>query len=200
MSISAHQQESVDACQSEIQSLCACLDLDREVQEIATSVCHRAFQEKLSQGTSIDILSGASIYVACRQTRRPRSISEIAAAADTSDRAIGQFYRRLTRKLTIGLPPMGARPYVNHYCDELDVPETVRETATTLVERARESDLSNGKSPTSIAAAAVYTAARRSDARLTQVAVAEVSQVSRMTIRDHCSHLQELLDSEDVTA
>ena len=65
--------------------------------------------------------------------------------------------------------------------------------ATEILKMAEDNDLTSGKGPTGVAAAAIYIASLLTQERRTQRAVAEVAGVTEVTIRNRYKELTEKL-------
>jgi transcription initiation factor TFIIB len=76
------------------------------------------------------------------------------------------------------------------------VSESVRTRAREIVERTAKEGLHSGKSPTGFAAAAIYTASLDCDEKQTQRAVADVAQVTEVTIRNRYQEQTAVLESD----
>lgn len=81
--------------------------------------------------------------------------------------------------------------YVTRYCEQLDVDDTTKELAQDIVEMSSDEGLLSGRSPTGVAAAAVYTAALQTDEKITQSEIATVADVSEVTIRNRYQEQEE---------
>ena len=68
-----------------------------------------------------------------------------------------------------------------------------RKQAADIIKLAQDNDLTSGKGPTGVAAAAIYIASIMTDERRTQRSVAEVAGVTEVTIRNRYKELTEKL-------
>jgi transcription initiation factor TFIIB len=83
--------------------------------------------------------------------------------------------------------------YINRFCSRLKLSMDARKKATEILKLARDNDLTSGKGPTGVAAAAIYIASLMTGERRTQRAVAEVAGVTEVTIRNRYKELTEKL-------
>ncbi len=74
--------------------------------------------------------------------------------------------------------------YVPRFCSELELSEEVQTKANEIIEKTAEEGLLSGKSPTGYAAAAIYAASLLCNEKKTQREVADVAQVTEVTIRN----------------
>ena len=85
----------------------------------------------------------------------------------------------------LGLPtgPVHPREYLARFASELDLPAAVERRAREFAAQAREEGIDNGRNPSGVAAACLYTAARENGYGLTQQAAADVADVTPVTLR-----------------
>jgi transcription initiation factor TFIIB len=126
----------------------------------------------------------ACLYAACRKEGIPRSLEEVAAVSRVEQKEIGRTYRYISSELRLKMEPVDPKKYVPRFCSELEVSEEVKMKANEIIDVTAEQGLLSGKSPTGFAAAAIYAASLLCNEKQTQRAVAEVSQVTEVTIRN----------------
>jgi len=82
------------------------------------------------------------------------------------------------------MEPVNPKEYVPRFTSELDVSEEVKMQANKIIDETAEQGLLSGKSPTGFAAAAIYAASLLCNEKKTQREVADVAQVTEVTIRN----------------
>lgn len=167
----------------EIQRMASALSLPQPVRETAAVTYREALAADLIQGRSIEAVAASSLYVACRKAEIPRSLDEFDDVARVDRTEIGRTYRYLASELEIEMKPVDPKLFVPRFCSELELDGTVQRTAINILEQIMNEKLHSGKSPTGLAAAAIYTAASRNDNERTKSEIAEVAQVAEVTIR-----------------
>jgi transcription initiation factor TFIIB len=80
--------------------------------------------------------------------------------------------------------PVDPKKYVPRFSSELELSEEVQSKANEIIETTAEQGLLSGKSPTGYAAAAIYAASLLCNEKKTQREVADVAQVTEVTIRN----------------
>lgn len=88
------------------------------------------------------------------------------------------------------------RDLFNGYCSELDLSEKVKTKAMEIIDVTAKKGLLSGKSPTAYAAAAIYASALLCNEKRTQREVAEVAQVTEVTIRNRYQEQIEAMELE----
>jgi len=178
---------------SEITKIASNLNLPKNIVETASLIYRRAVKERLIRGRSIQGVTSAAIYLACRQCGLPRTLEEIAQASSVNKKEIGRSYRFLIKELNYFIPPLKPSQYVTKFSNQLTLQGKVEEIAHKILAAAKDLKLTSGRGPTGIAAAASYIASVLTGERKTQREIAEIAQVTEVTIRNRYKELVEKL-------
>jgi len=178
----------------EIDRMGSALGLPEHVRETASIIHRRAVEENLLPGRSLESISAACLYAAARQGDVPRSLEEVTAVSRVDRNDVARSYRYLLRELSLEVEPNRPEEYVGRFASQLDLESAIEYRARDLLEGARADGIDVGKSPVSLAAAAVYAAALLAEADVTQDDVATVTDVSEVTVR---KRYRELLRADD---
>ncbi|MDZ7747269.1 MAG: transcription initiation factor IIB [Halobacteriales archaeon] len=169
---------------SEIDRMSSALGVPHSVREVASVIYRRALKEDLIRGRSIEGVSTATLYAACRKEGIPRSLEEISEVSRVERKEIGRTYRYLSQELGLEMEPVDPKKYVPRFCSSLDAGDEVRAKANEIIDETAEKGLLSGKSPTGYAAAAIYASSLLCNEKKTQREVADVAQVTEVTIRN----------------
>ncbi|TYL38017.1 transcription initiation factor IIB 3 [Natronococcus pandeyae] len=169
---------------SETDRMASALGVPRSVREVASVLYRRALNEDLIRGRSIEGVATSTLYAACRMEGIPRSLDEVAAVSRVDRMEIGRTYRYISQELHLEMEPVDPKKYVPRFCSELDLSEEVQAKANEIIDTTAEQGMLSGKSPTGYAAAAIYASALLCNEKKTQRVVAEVAQVTEVTIRN----------------
>ncbi|ARS91214.1 transcription initiation factor IIB [Natrarchaeobaculum aegyptiacum] len=169
---------------SETDRMASALGVPRSVREVASVLYRRALEDDLIRGRSIEGVATSTLYAACRMEGIPRSLDEVAAVSRVDRMEIGRTYRYISQELSLEMQPVDPKKYVPRFCSELDLSEEVEIKANEIIDTTAEQGMLSGKSPTGYAAAAIYASALLCNEKKTQREVAEVSQVTEVTIRN----------------
>ncbi len=178
---------------SEISKIANALNLPKNILETASVIYRKAVKERLIRGRSIQGVTAAAIYVACRQCKLARTLEEIAQASNINKKEVGRSYRFLVKELDYFIPPLRPGQYVTKFSNQLTMQGMVEEIAHKILSTAKELRLTSGRGPTGIAAAASYIASVLTGERKTQREIAEIAQVTEVTIRNRYKELVERL-------
>jgi len=178
---------------SEISKITNNLNLPRNVLETASVIYRKAVKEHLIRGRSIQGVTAAAIYVACRQCGVARTLEDISQASPMDKKEVGRSYRFLIKELNYFIEPVKTGKYITKFCNQLTMQGNVEEVAHKILFAAKELKLTSGRGPTGIAAAASYIASVLTGERKTQREIAEIAQVTEVTIRNRYKELVERL-------
>jgi transcription initiation factor TFIIB len=169
------------------------LHLPRNVLETASYLYRLAVGKRLIRGRSIRGTVAASLYMACRQCNVIRSLDEIASVNQISKKDAGRAYRFLMRTLETQVPRVQSQRYISKYVSQLSLTGEAEGIAIQILERAAKLKLLNGRNPASMAAAATYIACRLTGERRTQEQIAQVGNITSVTIRNRYQELSRMI-------
>lgn len=178
---------------AELSKLSSALNLPKNILETASVIYRRAIKKRLIRGRSIHNVTAAAIYMSCRQCGIPRTLDEIALCSSLNKKDIGRSYRFMVRELEAFVPPSTSRNYAARFSNKLVISGKAEAIAIRILEIAKEMKLTSGRGPTGIAAAATYIATVLTNERKTQREIAEIANVTEVTIRNRYKELLERL-------
>jgi len=172
------------------------MNLPRSVRENAVAIYRKAAKDNLIRGRSIETVAIASVYAGCRQCNLPRTLDEISNASRISKKDIGRNYRFLAKKLPLKLLPTQPQDYLNRFVNRLGLTEKTNLKARDLIDEFLEDKTISGCSPSSIAAASIYVASIMCGEKRTQEQIAEIANVTEVTIRNQYKKLLSHIDMD----
>jgi transcription initiation factor TFIIB len=178
---------------SELSKISSSLNLPKNIIETASVIYRKAIKKRLIRGRSIHNVTAAAVYMSCRQCGVPRTLDEIASASTLNKKDIGRSYRFMVRELDTFVPPSTSRNYAARFSNKLVVSGKAEAIAIKILEIAKQMKLTSGRGPTGIAAAATYIATVLMNERKTQREIAEIANVTEVTIRNRYKELLERL-------
>jgi transcription initiation factor TFIIB len=195
--VSTSIERNLRLAMAELRRVASFLNLPSVVRDEASRVYNFVLQRGLVRGRSMESVIAACIYAACRSYNIPRTLDEIAAASDVERKEIGRTYRFIVRKLKIKVTPSSPKDYISRFSSILHLSPKAQNEALKILKRADISELTSGRGPAGIAAAALYVAALMNDEKKTQREVADVAGITEVTIRNRYKELIERLGLED---
>jgi transcription initiation factor TFIIB len=182
---------------SELQRIISFLNLPRPIHERIAKYYEQAVNKGLVRGRSIESVVAAITYAVSREFGSPRTLDEISEASGVEKREIGRTYRYIARELGIRILPANPITYVPRFCSMLGLSDKVQARAIQILNKAKKHDITSGKGPTGVAAAAIYIACVLVGEKRTQREVADIVGVTEVTIRNRYKELIEKLGIED---
>lgn len=179
---------------TELSKISMSLNTPKHVLETASVIYRRALKKRLIRGRSIQGIVAASIYLACRLCGLARTLDEISKVTMISKREVARSYRFIVKELGEFVPPVDPIVYVSRFSNQLGVQGRTEEVAHKIVKTAMELKLTCGRGPTGVAAAAIYLASVVTGDRRTQREIAEVANVTEVTVRNRYSNILKHID------
>lgn len=198
----ARGEKTLQHAYREIGTMCDQISLPKTIADTAKTLFKIADQEKVLRGKSMDATVACCIFIACRQGHVPRTFKEIGQLTNVSKKTLGQCYKILELYLntnaakaqlsgsakdiaTMSVPSgqQGPEGLLARFANHLDLPPFVDSAAKAVVEACRELGVAAGRSPTTIAAGAIYFASHLMGMGRTAKQIYEVSGVSDSTIK-----------------
>ena len=195
--VSTSIERNLRLAMAELRRVASFLSLPNVVRDEASRVYNFVLQRGLVRGRSMESVIAACIYAACRSYNIPRTLDEIAAASDVERKEIGRTYRFIVRKLKIKITPSAPKDYVSRFSSILHLSPKAQNDTLKILKKADISELTSGRGPAGISAAALYVAALMNDEKKTQREVADVAGITEVTIRNRYKELIDRLGLED---
>jgi len=168
----------------ELNSLEDKLTLSTNVLEKAAYLYRKALEKKLVRGRSISAMIAASLYAACRDTETPRTLKDIAIAANVKRKDISRCYRLMLRELELKMPVVDSIQYIARISSKLKITEKTKRYAVKVLKEVQEREESSGKDPIGLAAAALYLSCVQNGVSISQRVLAEAAGITEVTIRN----------------
>jgi len=179
---------------SELNRLKDKLAISDAVIEKSAYIYRKALDKGLVRGRSISALMAAALYAACRDTATPRNLKDVEIAANLKRKDIARCYRLLVKELDLKMPVTDSIQCVARIASKIGIAEKTKRYAITVLKNAQEIEISAGKDPMGLAAAALYLSCVKNGEDKTQRDIAESANVTEVTIRNRYKGLKELLN------
>ncbi|UCH02236.1 MAG: transcription initiation factor IIB [Candidatus Bathyarchaeota archaeon] len=179
---------------SELSKISAALNLPKNILETASVIYRKAVKKRLIRGRSIQGVTAAALYMACRQCGVARTLDEMAQFTSVSRKEIGRAYRFMVRELNAQIPQSNPSYYINRFSNQLVLVGSIETIAMNVLKSAKVLQLTSGRGPLGIAAAATYIASTLGNEKRTQREIAEQANITEVTIRNRYKELIEKLE------
>ena len=179
---------------ADLKRISSLLNIPPKIEEEAARIYRMAVEKGLVRGRSMECVVVGAIYIASRQFKLPRSLNEVCQLTNNNKRDVGKTYRFIARELNIKMAPSGAGEYIPKFANKLGFSAETQTQAQKILEIAQSSELTSGRGPTGLAAAALYVASLITGEKRTQREIADVVGVTEVTIRNRYKEMIEKLN------
>jgi len=166
------------------------LGLPEHVVEKSAYLFRKAEQKKLLPGRSNQAVLCTVVYIACRLTDTPRTISDISKAGGVKKKVIYRLYRLLATDLDLYSKSYDPSEFLSRISNEIMISEKTKRDARKILELGQKKGITDGKHPMSMAAAAVYLGVQRNHEKVSQMRISQASGISAVTIRNRVKELE----------
>lgn len=177
-----------------IQGISDRLGIPTSITEQGVRIYRKATEADLIRGRSIDAMAAAAIYAASRLSGYPRNPDEMAEASGVDRRTLLRCHRVLQTKLRLKPTSPHATDFLARLASDLALSPSIEAQARAMLRQADEQGVTSGRSPTGLAASAIYVASHQKGDPRTQKKVSEVSGVTEVTIRNRARELIKVSD------
>jgi transcription initiation factor TFIIB len=191
--VSSSVEKSLALALSEIGRIAGTLSLPKNIVETSAITYRKAVTAGLIRGRSIRGMAAAATYLACRQNKLVRTISELSKASGIDKKEIASYYRFIVRKLKIFVPPVRPNQHITKLSNQIGLDGLTEGIAHKILMGAKKQKLTSGRGAKSIAAAACYIASILSGNYRTQREVAEAADLTEVTIRNRYKEMMKRL-------
>jgi len=167
----------------EISNMSDRINLPKTIVDRANLLFKQVHDGRTLKGRSNDAIASACLYIACRQEGVPRTFKEICAVSKVSKKEIGRCFKLILKALETSVDLITTGDFMSRFCSNLGLPTSVQRAATHIARKAVELDIVPGRSPISVAAAAIYMASQASEDKKSQKEIGDIAGVADVTIR-----------------
>ena len=173
---------------SEITRIGGNLNAPLDVLERASLNYRNLVENRLLKRNKIRFVSVASLYLACRQTKYPITLGEVARVSGLKKKDIGKGLKLLTRELKIRIPPRAKNMRIQQNASR-HVTRDEATIMTKILKAASKIGITIGKNPEGLKASAHYIASHLTGEIRTQRELSEIYNITQTTIRNRYKEL-----------
>lgn len=178
-------RRNLKMAKSLINSLVNNLNLPYFVGKDAIKRYKELIQEKTVRKDVLSSTAAALVYLICRKSQIPLPLKRIVKESEANTSDIIKRYQEILEVLKIEVSPPSIDGLVLRLAKRAGLRSKSIVLAKKIASKMKESVHQIGKDPNGIAAAAVYTAAKRRDKTLTQEEIAKLASITTITLRSH---------------
>lgn len=193
--MSASKSKNLNKATREIRRISELMGLSKPVAERAAYIYRKILEHGLVRGRTITGMVGAAIYIACKDLNTPRDIKEIQLTiSDDKYRGVVVCHKVIMKEMQLRQVNPCPSTIVSRICSKSSASERVAQKAVEYIKKVQNTGDMSGKSPFSIAAAAVYIASQTTGEFVTQLRLADASGNSTVTIRKRVIDMVRILN------
>jgi transcription initiation factor TFIIB len=181
------------AVMSSIQSK---LEISDAVIERAAYLYRKALTKNIIRGRTIKGMILSALCIACRESNVPRTLGDIAREGNITVKELSRNYRLFVKTLDLQVDAFDPSEFVSKIGTAIGSSEKAKRDALDILYRAKEKGITDGKSPVSLAATAIFMSGVLNEEDFTQNKIAQASGVSSVTIRNVARVLRKSLGIE----
>lgn len=164
------------------------VNLPRIIIEEASGLFKKVHEQKKLKNRSRLAIVSACIYIACKLQSAARSFKELSSISGILAKDIAKCYKNICKIIEYSSHQevsmhVDSSDFLSRFCSRLELSIEVQRIATHIATEAKELSITDGRNPTSIAAAAIYMASQVSDEPKSQKEISEIAGCAESTIR-----------------
>ena len=160
------------------------LGLPESVIEESAYLFRKVAARKILAGRSTAAMLSATIYATCRITDTPRTLQDIADAANIKKKVLQRTYRFLAKEMNIAPESYTPSEFVTRIAKGLNLSEKTQRLTFKILDLCSKKHVSTSKNPMAMAAAAIHLASTINAERVSQLKISKISGISAVTIRE----------------
>lgn len=161
--------------------------LPRIITDAAASFFKQVHEQRRLRNRPRIAIVSACIYIACRAHNAARSLKELGSISGVQAKDIAKCYKNICKILGPNSQELSMHvdsgDFMSRFCSGLNLSTEIQRVATHIALVAKEKSITDGRNPTSIAAAAIYMATQVSDTKKSQKEISEVAGCAESTIK-----------------
>jgi transcription initiation factor TFIIB len=179
---------------AELERLSDKVNISSLIKEKAAVIYREALAKALIRRGSIVSIAAAALYVACRKSGIPITISEMARASLVDKKDVTRCYRMLLQELDFQMPITDPLIFVSKIAEKNGISGKTQGAAIAILREVKQKRFAAGKDPIGMAASALYIACLQNNEKITQKNIAEAAGVTEVTVRNRCKALKKQLN------
>lgn len=169
------------------------LAIPDSVVETAAYIYRKAVTAKLTRGRTMNSLVAAALYASCRENNIPRTLDDIAKAANVERRILSRDLRTLIKRLELNLNQYDTSSFISKISNNMKLKEKTKRDAFEILKKCENEKITAGKHPVAQAAASLYIACVVNGEKISQKKFSIESGVSDVTIRNRAALIKKTL-------
>ncbi|MHA1385420.1 MAG: transcription initiation factor IIB [Candidatus Helarchaeota archaeon] len=185
--------KNLSKAMSELDRLSSQLEIPKDIKEQAAFLYRKALESGKIKGRNIAGMMTAALYSACRIRKVPRTFEDFQKFSKLSKKSLRKFYRIFVETMNMKIPLADPKSYVPRFCSALNLSSHVQNKVYEILDGIKKKNITSGRDPTKLAAAAIYIAGILEGEKRTQKDIARIANISEVTLRNRYKEIAKLL-------
>ncbi|MFX0136671.1 MAG: transcription initiation factor IIB family protein [Candidatus Hodarchaeota archaeon] len=185
--------KNLSKAMSELDRLSSQLEIPKDIKQEAAFLYRKALDSGKIKGRNIAGMMTAALYAACRLRNMPRTFDDFQKFSKLSKKSLRKFYRIFVETMNIKVPLADPKSYVPRFCASLKLSNHVQNKVYEILTDIKGKNISSGRDPTKLTAAAIYIAGILEGEKRTQKEIARVANISEVTLRNRYKEIAKIL-------
>jgi len=192
-----HETQTLRHGLRELRALTTALEATEALTEQSAYLFRRVAKDGHLVGHSLEAMAAACVHVTARESHVPFPLEQLAEASPVALEDIKSAVSKLVQEYDLRILPPLPTAFIGRFASEVGLSQEVRNHAERIAEVLVEDEAHVGQSPTGLAAAALYGAAKAHGAGITQEDLADVAYISVVTLSRQWQTVQKYVDRVD---
>ncbi|KFM20968.1 Transcription initiation factor IIB protein, partial [Marine Group I thaumarchaeote SCGC AAA799-B03] len=131
----------------------------------------------------------------CRISGTHRTLKDMQKVSGVNRRNLTKYYRLLIKEFNWQIPVVDPTQCVVRIANNAGVSEKTKRTAIDILHKVKQQGFIDGKDPTSVAAAAIYIAGKKTKEVLSFKKIGSAANITELTIRNVRKRLEILVEN-----
>lgn len=161
-------------------------NLLRIITDEASALFKRVHEQRKLKNKPRLAVCSACIYIACKTNQAARSFKELSGISGVPTKDVAKCYKQIVKvegNHQENFHNVDPADFVSRFCSKLNLPREVLRVATHIANVTKVNSITDGRSPTSVAAAAIYMSSQVSDTKKHHKEISAVAGVAESTIK-----------------
>lgn len=190
----SHENQSLRHGLRELRALTNALEATESLTEQSAHLFRRAADDGLLVGHSLEAMAAACVHLTARENHVPFPLDQVEENSPVEFQDIKSAVSKLLREYDLQVAPPLPTAFIARFASDAGMSTETRRRARRITEALVDDGAHVGQSPTGVAAAALYGAAKERGEDVTQETLASVAFVSVVTLSRQWQTVKAYLD------
>jgi transcription initiation factor TFIIB len=182
--IHSTEARNLSQAMSHLNLITSRMELPRNVIDHAAFLYRKYLKQGVLRSKCIEGMMFAAIYSACRILRVPRTFADFVGSIGMTEKKLKAEYRRFVTITKIQVPSIKGEDHIAKMCSALMLSQYTQGKVSEMLEAVRSKGMLSGRSPLKVVPAIIYIVSILEGERRSQKEVADVANITEVTLRN----------------